>query len=211
MTNFIPIFPLSLIVYPDEVVNLHIIEPRYKQLITTCYAESKPFGIPAVLQNKLTDFGTLVEIKEIVRIHDNGNMDIVVKGTSVFKILEVINELPDKLYSGAIVNYPANEMQPMYAYLKPILQQIRDLFHLLKVVKQFKKPDETLLSYDVAHHVGLNQEQELSLLGFYKELERIEFLRRHFAQVLPLLHSMDELKEKIKLNGHFKSLKGFNL
>ena len=33
MTNFIPIFPLRIVVFPGEEVNLHIFEPRYKQLI----------------------------------------------------------------------------------------------------------------------------------------------------------------------------------
>ena len=32
MTNFIPIFPLGIVVYPGENLNLHIFEPRYKQL-----------------------------------------------------------------------------------------------------------------------------------------------------------------------------------
>ena len=39
-------------------------------------------------------------------MHDNGEMDIKTKGIKVFRILEVIKEVPDKLYSGAIVNYP---------------------------------------------------------------------------------------------------------
>ena len=33
MTNFIPIFPLGIVVYPGEQLNLHIYEPRYKQLV----------------------------------------------------------------------------------------------------------------------------------------------------------------------------------
>ncbi|MFM2339217.1 MAG: hypothetical protein RL115_2410, partial [Bacteroidota bacterium] len=36
MTNYIPIFPLGIVVYPSENLNLHIFEQRYKQLITEC-------------------------------------------------------------------------------------------------------------------------------------------------------------------------------
>mgnify|MGYP003909540613 CR=1 FL=1 len=43
MTNFIPIFPLGLVVYPGEGLNLHIYEPRYKQLIHECQSEKKAF------------------------------------------------------------------------------------------------------------------------------------------------------------------------
>ncbi|MFX7140708.1 LON peptidase substrate-binding domain-containing protein, partial [Acinetobacter baumannii] len=45
MINFIPIFPLSIVVFPGETLNLHIFEPRYRQLIQECFAEQKPFGI----------------------------------------------------------------------------------------------------------------------------------------------------------------------
>ncbi len=46
MTNFIPIFPLGIVVYPQEQLNLHVFEPRYKQLVKECLTEQKPFGIP---------------------------------------------------------------------------------------------------------------------------------------------------------------------
>src|SRR5215212_5959493 len=76
MTNFIPIFPLGIVVYPGEKLHLHIFEPRYKQLVTECFSDKKPFGIPAVIENRLQDFGTVVTITEITTVHDNGEMDI---------------------------------------------------------------------------------------------------------------------------------------
>ncbi len=62
MTNFIPIFPLGLVVFPGEQLNLHIFEPRYKQLIQECKAADKPFGIPAVIKNAMPEMGTLVRV-----------------------------------------------------------------------------------------------------------------------------------------------------
>src|ERR1043165_2077597 len=108
MTNFIPIFPLGIVVYPGENLNLHIFEPRYKQLIQECFAEKKSFGIPTIIENRLQDFGSLMEITEITRVYDNGELDIKTIASKVFRILEVIKSIPDKLYSGAIVNYPEN-------------------------------------------------------------------------------------------------------
>lgn len=46
MSNFIPIFPLGLVVYPGEQVILHIFEPRYKQLINECFENKKPLVYP---------------------------------------------------------------------------------------------------------------------------------------------------------------------
>ena len=80
MTNFIPIFPLSIVVYPGEELNLNIFEPRYKQLISECVTAKKPFGIPAVTGNNMNELGTLVEITELTKTYDNGEMDIRTKG-----------------------------------------------------------------------------------------------------------------------------------
>src|ERR1700744_5183381 len=90
MTNFIPVFPLGIVVYPGEIVNLHIFEPRYKQLVNECHAEGKPFGIPTVIDNKLNEMGTLVKITELVKVYDNGEMDVRALGLNVFRVLELI-------------------------------------------------------------------------------------------------------------------------
>jgi hypothetical protein len=67
-----------------------------------------------------------------------------------------------------------------------------------------------LTSYDLAHHAGLALEEEYELLQLLHELQRLEYLKRHLAKVLPVVAGMETLKEKIQLNGHFKGLKGFN-
>lgn len=209
MTNFIPIFPLGIVVYPGEQLNLHIFEPRYKQLISECHEQKKPFGIPTVIENKLQDMGSLVEIEEITKIYDNGEMDIRTRGARVFRILEVIKEIPDKLYSGAIVNYPDNREQGSIEQMKKLIAGIRELHQVLKVSKDFNKQEDELNSYDVAHHIGLSLQEEYELLGLMDERQRQEYLKRHLAKTIPMLTGMEQLKEKIKLNGHFKNLKGF--
>lgn len=210
MINFIPIFPLAIVVFPGESLNLHIFEPRYKQLITDCFAEKKPFGIPSVIQSSVTEMGTLVEIEEIVAIHEDGKMDIKTKGTAIFSMLELVKSIPDKLYSGAIVSYPENELINESLLIKILLTAVHELHRLLEVKKDFKKPTSELFSYDLAHHIGLSLDEEYELLGLFKEKFRIEYLKRHIAKVLPVVAGMEKLKEKIQLNGHFKELKGFN-
>src|SRR5687768_13096044 len=99
MTNFIPIFPLGIVVYPGESLNLHIFEQRYKQLVKECVENKKPFGIPAVIDNGVSELGTLVEITELVKEYEDGKIDIKTTGLQIFRILEIIKEIPDKLYS----------------------------------------------------------------------------------------------------------------
>jgi uncharacterized protein len=210
MTNFIPIFPLSIIVFPGENLNLHIFEPRYKQLITECFEQKKPFGIPAVVNKELKELGTLVEIKEIKKVYEDGKMDVTSSGVKVFRMLELIKEVPDKLYSGAIVTYPDDADDGNHLLMQKVVQGIKALHKLIEVSKDFKKPEEELKAFDVAHHMGLNVEEEYELLSLFREAQRQEYLKRHLGKVLPMLTEMDSLKVKVKLNGHFRNLEGFS-
>lgn len=210
MTNFIPIFPLSIVVYPGETLNLHIFEPRYKELVKECFATKRDFGVPTIIDGKVIETGTLVTIAEMAKEYENGEMDIVTKGTIVFRILEIIKSVPDKLYSGAIVNYPENmETYLPRELMELVLKAIRELHRMLKISKDFKKPDEELNAYDLAHHAGLSLEEEYDLLGLFREEQRQEYLKRHLGKVLPVIMEMEVLKERVKLNGHFKNLSSF--
>ena len=210
MTNFIPLFPLNIVVYPGEHLNLHIFEPRYKQLIQECHVAKKQFGIPAVIENKMQEYGSVVEITEVSKIYDNGEMDIKTRGDKVFRLLEVITEVPEKLYSGAIVNYPDNYEKGVPELMRKVMVGVSELHKLLNVKKEFKKEDGELTSYDVAHHIGLTLEEEYELLNLLDERQRQEYLKRHLAKVIPMVAGMEKLKEKINLNGHFKNLGGID-
>lgn len=212
MTNFIPIFPLGVVVYPGEKLHLHIFEPRYKQLVKECQDTHKPFGIPTVLNNRLQEIGTLVRLSDIVQVYDNGEMDIRTQGLKVFRILEIIKSVPEKLYSGAIVNYPENEEDAGNRELmQKVIRGVKELHRLLNISKDFKKEESELKSYDVAHHAGLSLDEEYELLGLLKEIHRQEYLKRHLHKVLPMLMEMEQLKEKVKLNGHFRNLSALDL
>lgn len=210
MINFIPIFPLSTVVFPGEQLNLHIFEPRYIQLITESHQTKKPFGIPVVIDSKVSDTGTLVEVKEIVEAYDSGEMDIRTTGISVFKILEIVKDVPDKLYSGAIVTYPHNDLMRMEKPVKRIVKGIRDLHKTLNISKAFPKPEEELTSYDMAHLAALSLEEEYEFLGLMREDQRLEYLKRHLNKMLASVSGIADLQKRAKQNGHFRELKGFN-
>lgn len=180
-------------------------------MIGDCSQNKKPFGIPAVINDKINEMGTLVEITEITKQYDNGEMDIKTKGLKVFRILEVVKSLPEKLYSGAIVNYPDNEERGNRRLMQKVITGVRQLHEVLKVTKDFKKPEEELWSYDIAHHAGLSLAEEYELLQLLHELQRQEYLKQHLLKVLPVATEIEILKARVKMNGHFKNLSGFDI
>ncbi|MEP6466380.1 MAG: LON peptidase substrate-binding domain-containing protein [Parafilimonas sp.] len=210
MTNFIPIFPIEIVIYPGEKVNLHVFEDRYKQLISECYKDKKPFGVPPVIKNQIAETGTLLQITEIAKQYDDGRMDITTKGVSIYKVLEIIDAVPAKLYHGAIVKHLESDDKSISVHTQKVIDGIRELHVLLHVDKQFDKPDDALRSYDIAHNAGLTLQEEYELLCLLLEEQRIEYLRRHLKKIIPMAASIETLKKKIQLNGHFKELKGFD-
>ena len=207
MINFIPIFPLNIVIYPGEVLNLHIFEPRYKQLIKECLSDKKPFGIPLVLQTKLEEYGTLMEITELVKEYDNGEMDIRTRGTKVFRVLEVVKDLPEKQFSGAIVDYPPNVMEHGDTKMsKLILDEVKRLYALLNLEEKFPEHRSGMISYEVAHFIGLSREQEYELLCILTEIQRLEYIRRHLSNMTPVIKELEAVKARIQRNGHFRNL-----
>jgi len=207
--NFIPVFPLDIVVYPGETLNLHIFEPRYKQLINECLREHKAFGIPSVADKRIQEYGTLMEITELVKEYDNGEMDIKTRGINIFRILEIVKDIPDKQYTGAIVSYPQNFMSPGDSTLsKNIVKEVKRLYQLMDVEEKFKFPEDktTMLSYEIAHYVGLSKQQEYELLCIFTEIQRLEYLRRHLNDITAVVQELERMKARVKMNGHFRNL-----
>ena len=210
MTNFIPIFPLALVPFPGVPLHLHIFEPRYKQLIKDCINQKKPFGIPSVINDKVMEFGTMMEITEVSKEYEDGKMDIKTKGVHVFRMLEIVKEIPEKLYSGGIVSYLYDHRNGSQKMMTMLIAEMRKLHTELGIHKEMPKKDDELSSFDIAPHVGLSMEDEYQLLQYENELHRQEFIKRHLAKVMPIVDEMQSLKKKVQLNGHFKNMDGFN-
>jgi hypothetical protein len=157
------------------------------------------------------DYGTLMEITELSKTYEDGKMDIKTKGICVFRMLEIIKDIPDKLYSGSIVSYLQDFQNGSKQMMNVLLENMRKLHLDLGVHKELPKADDALWSFDIAPHVGLTIEEEFQLLQYENELHRQEFLKRHFAKILPVVSEMQSLKKKVQMNGHFKDLNGFNL
>jgi uncharacterized protein len=48
MTQKLPIFPLSMVLFPGAPIQLHIFEERYRLMIGRCLEQSSPFGVALI-------------------------------------------------------------------------------------------------------------------------------------------------------------------
>lgn len=199
---YLPLFPLNLVAYPGEKVNLHIFEPRYKQLVRECIERENTFGIPAFINNSLPGYGTEMKIVELAREFDDGRMDIRTEGARVFRLLDFENPMPDKLYAGGHAHFYPHTSDTSVS--PELILAIEKLYELFKTEVRFDPDISQPYSYQIGHHVGLPIEGEYKLLTLKSEAERQEFLLEHLHQVLPVVENMERTKARIQMNGDFR-------
>ena len=203
----IPLFPLSLVAYPSKALNLHIFEPRYRQLINECHSDNKPFGLPTYQQGKALTFGTLMELEEISHIYPDGKMDIKTRGIRPFKVVEYYSVLKDKLYPGGeVLMMDFNDKEGSQALGKEVIELINKLYKLMKVKNELPPWQSQFRIYHIADKLGLSLDQELNLLRINDEDERLFLVKQHLQELIPVVENTEQMKQPIKANGHFKNL-----
>jgi len=206
MKDFLPLFPLKMVVYPGEHLNLHIFEPRYRQLVRECEQNNITFGIPAFIDNKVMDFGTEMKLISVEKKYESGEMDIKTLGVGIFKIHEFYKVASNKLYSGADIERMNDDAKADHLTKQSILKEIGILFKLLKIKKEVPTDIQAFKTYDIAHHVGFSLEQEYEFLCLPSEQKRQEYMETHLQRLIPVVKEMERLRKKAEMNGHFKNV-----
>jgi ATP-dependent Lon protease len=199
----LPIFPLGLVLFPGEILSLHIFEPRYRQLINDCVAEGFSFGIPPFIEGKISAMGTEADLLSIHRIYHHGEMDVSVQGRRIFQISKIYANHEGKLYAGADVEWIEYDKESDLALTEKIVAMLAELYAILHISEAKVPKVHDFFSFDIAHFIGLSIEQEYKLLGIRKEKERQQFIYAHLLKIIPVIRETEVLKQRIRSNGHF--------
>ena len=99
----IGLFPLGMVLLPNERVPLHIFEPRYRELIGECLDSSREFGLVLADDDGLREVGTRAAVTDVLERFDDGRLTIVVEGRERFRLVS--------LTSGR--SYQTGEVEPV--------------------------------------------------------------------------------------------------
>lgn len=132
----VPLFPLSVVLFPGMALPLHIFEPRYRDMMADCLADQAPFGVVLAIaeqphgQEVPAKIGTLARIADYEQLPD-GRYNLLALGTRRFQILETRHERP---YLTGLVR-PFCDTTRDDANLSPLITDARTaLSNYLKVV-----------------------------------------------------------------------------
>lgn len=204
MPEFLPLLPLRLVVYPGQSLNLHIFEPRYKQLINDCLEKEKMFGIPTYLNNEVQEFGCIVKVLKIEKTYPNGEMDIRTEGVEVFRVLEFLKELPEKLYPGGIISTFGSPTFDKIGIYDRVADLVDKLHKSVGLEEPIFNDYQKLQSYDLVKYIGLNLSQQYQLLSIKSEAKRQGLILEHLKSMVPSIEESEALLTKIRANGYFR-------
>src|SRR5512143_1133931 len=96
----LPLFPLNTVLFPGQVLPLHVFEDRYRLMIRHCLAQDLPFGVVLIKRGHEVGehaepymVGTVARIIESSHL-GNGTMNIVTVGVERFRIRRLLRDQP---------------------------------------------------------------------------------------------------------------------
>jgi len=96
----LPLFPLNMVLFPGQLLPLHIFEPRYRVLVEECLSARLAFGVVLIREGQEAgeqaasfDVGTTARISQVERLPD-GRMNIMSVGETRFKVKAFHHDRP---------------------------------------------------------------------------------------------------------------------
>jgi uncharacterized protein len=209
MSETLPMFPLTTVLFPGMRLPLHIFEQRYRQLVRDLLDQAEPrrFGVIAIRKGRETGADGVTALHEVgcvatvrqVKPLDDGQYDLVVVGTERFRLLALDRSLPyfqgeieslteelSQAEDGArIAALAAQRVQVAFrAYLNALADRGGGVITVADL------PDEPLLlSYIVAAAMIIDLPERQALLAAPDALTRLRAERSLLAREIGMLRA----------------------
>jgi Lon protease-like protein len=193
-----PLFPLGLVLIPHELVPLHIFEERYKLMIGECVEDDREFGIVWLSDDGLKEIGCSARVSRVLERFDDGRMNVLVEGTSPFRLLRRIDDMP---YPAGDVELLDDEDAGDEDTADTARRRYADL--VAEVTDERPEPDALarLDAYGMAATLDVALEAKQSLLELRSERGRLERLEGLFAEALGRIRHAERAAERARGNG----------
>ena len=209
----LPLFPLpEVVLFPQEVLPLHIFESRYRIMLQSVLETDSMFGIIKWDTNtkSMANVGCCAQIIKHQTAED-GRSNIITLGQQRFQVLEIIRSTP---FCSAMVSWISddnvNNLQDLDSLKNLVTEALNDVINLTSKLTNTKKnlPDKLPnnpieLSFWIGAHLGGpvadEQQRLLEERNTYTRLEReyemLDNTRKQLAARTALKESFPDIKE----------------
>ena len=209
----LPLFPLpEVVLFPHEVLPLHIFESRYRIMLKSVLETDSKFGIIKWDSNtkSMANIGCCAQIIKHQTAED-GRSNIITLGQQRFQVLEIIRSTP---FYSAMVSWVSDDnienLQKLDSLKDNVTEALGDVINLSGKLTNTKKnfpdklPSNPLeLSFWIGAHLGgaVAEEQQRLLeerntyTRLQREFEMLDHTRKQLAARTALKESFPDIKE----------------
>ena len=209
----LPLFPLpEVVLFPNEVLPLHIFESRYRTMLKSVLETDSLFGVVKWDPNtkSMANVGCCAHIIKH-QTADDGRSNIVTIGQQRFQILEIVRSTP--FYSGIVSWIDDDNTQNLHdldSLRDSVIQALNDVVNLTSKLTNSQKilPDKLPnnpmeLSFWIGAHLGgpVSDEQQKLLeerdtyIRLQREFEMLDHTRKQLAARTALKESFPDVRE----------------
>ena len=206
----LPLFPLpDVVLFPQQLLPLHIFESRYRMLLQSVLETDKRFGIVRINpeNGQMADIGCCAEVLQHQTTED-GRSYIVSLGQQRFRVLNITRETP---FRSAMVSWmedaPVDDSGPLHDLSSRVDAALKDVFSLTAKLqnREVEVPDDIPdlpreLSFWIGAHLdnraAAEQQALLELTDTHQRLERQFEMLDHTRRQLAARTVLMDLKEQ---------------
>jgi Lon protease-like protein len=206
-TQFLPLFPLSVVLLPTTPLPLHIFEDRYKEMMGEVIPAHAEFGVVMAKDDGIVNVGCTATVDRVIQRYPDGRLDLLAIGRRRFQVVS-LND--DKSYLRAEVEYFNDEEAtevPVDLRRRALaaFQRLREIEEPSVVIEPTLEAPQ--LSFQLTQFIS-DLDKRQTVLSLRSEVERLEFLVNIMPAYIVQRERITVAKRVAPLNGHAKHVAG---
>ena len=212
----IPLFPLPLVMLPNELLPLHIFEDRYRKMLKDVEAGNHLFGITffepseAILEKPATGtVGCVADVREVETLPD-GRSNILVLGLARYRLSDYVNA--GEPYLVGDVEFFEDEPDAS-TEIDPLADEVFELFgRMAKAafkmsgnrgsLPEIKRADPEALSFLITAAFNFENDKKYRLLEMTSTGDRLQRLRKILIKTVVQMEETADIQTASRSNGH---------
>ena len=194
-----PLFPLSLVALPHELVPLHIFEERYRIMFDELLETEGEFGIVWLTETGAKQIGCACEIEHVLERMEDGRLNVLTRGTRPFRIVERQEDMP---YPAATIEFLHDKDEVVD---ERAAEAARTAYAQLVVEATDNEPDPDELAeksaYAMAATVDFGLDAKQGLLDLRSENARLRLVTRLVRAAIKRLDFVERARARARSNG----------
>ncbi|MFN0277346.1 MAG: LON peptidase substrate-binding domain-containing protein [Pyrinomonadaceae bacterium] len=214
----LPIFPLPLVMLPNELLPLHIFEDRYRQMLKDVEKTGNFFGVVMFDSEESFDqkpstgtVGCVAEIRESEMMPD-GRSNILTLGVVRFRLIDYFDA--GEPYLVGDVEFFTDKKENAKK-LNPLSDEVFDLFQRMAkaafkmsgnrgTLPEIQRADPEGLSFLITAAFNFDNEKKYRLLKMTSTIERLKELKEVLDTAVVRIEESAEIQTISRSNGHTK-------